>query len=135
MTTKPSRNGVGRADAVIEGRERREGLPDDEAELRISGIRFPDFLRPTYANYINVNHTPWDFRVTFAVLKTPAPGTEMEQARQGEVLVTQPEAVADLIIPANLVHGFISALRENFDRYIEVFGAPGINPEGPEQRE
>ncbi len=110
-------------------------MPDDEAQLRISGIRFPDFLRPTYANYINVNHTPWDFRVTFAVLKTPTPGTEMEQAQQGEVLVTQPEAVADIIIPANLVHGFISALRENFDRYIEVFGAPGINPEGPERRE
>jgi Protein of unknown function (DUF3467) len=108
---------------------------DEEAQLRISGIRFPDYLRPTYANFINVNHTPWDFRVTFAVLKTPVLGTEMEQAQQGEVMVTQPEAVADLIIPANLVHGFISALRENFDRYIDAFGAPGINPEGPEQRE
>ena len=119
---------------VAEGRWRRNGLPDDEAQLRISGIRFPDFLRPIYANYINVNHTPWDFRVTFAVLKTPAPGTEMEQVQQGGELVTQPEAVADLIIPANLVHAFIGALRENFDRYIEAFGAPGMNPEGPEQR-
>jgi hypothetical protein len=114
-------------------------LPDGEGQLRISGIRFPEYLRPVYANYINVNHTPWDFRLTFAVLKTPVPGTEIAQAQQaGEAageMVVEPEVVADLIIPANLVHGLISALRENFDRYIQTFGAPGINPEGPEQRE
>jgi len=81
---------------------------------------------------VNVTYTPWDFRMTFGVLKTPLPGSEVEQAQQAQQV--QPEAVADLILPANLIHGVIGALREGFDRYIEQYGAPGMNPEGPEQR-
>jgi hypothetical protein len=105
---------------------------DDEAQVRIGGIRFPDYLRPTYANYVNVNHTPWDFRITFGVLKSPMPGSEIEQAQEAGVI--EPEAVADLILPANLMHGVIGALTETFQTYIEKYGAPGLNPEGPEQR-
>jgi hypothetical protein len=105
---------------------------DEEAHLGIGGIRFPDYLRPTYANFVNVNHTPWDFRMTFGVVKSPMPGDEVTQAQ--EVGAIEPEAVADIILPANLMHGVISALKDNFDRYIAQYGAPGLNPEGPEQR-
>lgn len=105
---------------------------DEEAQLRIGGIRFPDYLRPTYANFVNVSHTPWDFRMTFGVLKSPMPGSEVEKAQ--EVGAIEPEAVADIILPANLMHGVIGALKDNFDRYIAEYGAPGLNPEGPEQR-
>jgi len=108
-------------------------LPDEEQQVRIGGVRVPDYLRPIYANYVNVNSTPWDFRLTFAVLKTPMPGTELEQAQRTGGSI-EPEAVADLIIPANLVHGLITALRTTFDQYIERYGPPGLNPEGPEQR-
>jgi hypothetical protein len=107
-------------------------LPDGD-QLPIGGIRFPEYLRPTYANYVNVNHTPWDFRLTFGVLKSPMPGTEANQAQEAGAV--EPEAVADLILPANLMHGLIGALRQAFDRYIEQYGPPGMNPEGPEQRE
>jgi Protein of unknown function (DUF3467) len=107
-------------------------LADDEMKLSIGALKFPDYLRPIYANYVTVNHTPWDFRITFGMLKTPLPGAEVEQAQKAGAI--QPEAVADVILPANLIHGLISALRENFDKYIEQYGAPGMNPEGPEQR-
>ncbi len=114
------------------GRE-GEGLAgDEEAQLRIGGLRFPDYLRPIYANFVNVNHTPWDFRLTFGILKTPMPGAEVDQAKDAGAV--EPEAVADIILPANLMHGVISALKDNFDRYIAQYGAPGLNPEGPEQR-
>jgi len=110
-----------------------EGAGEGPGEqLPIGSVRFPEYLRPIYANFVNVNYTPWDFRVTFGVLKTPLPGVEIEQAQQ--VGAVQPEVVADLILPANLMHGLIGALRQGFDRYIEQYGAPGMNPEGPEQR-
>ena len=106
--------------------------PPDGDQLAIGGIRFPEYLRPIYANYVNVNHTPWDFRLTFGVLKSPMPGTEVEQAQEAGAV--EPEAVADLILPANLMHGLIGALTQGFDRYIAQYGPPGLNPEGPEQR-
>jgi hypothetical protein len=132
VTTEPSRNGVQRADAAYREAREGEGLAGDEPQVRIGGLRVPDYLRPTYANFVNVNHTPWDFRMTFGVLKTPMPGDELAQAQQAGAI--EPEAVADIILPANLVHGVISALKDNFDRYIAEYGAPGLNPEGPEQR-
>jgi hypothetical protein len=118
----------------VTGEARATGgaLPDGD-QLPIGGIRFPEYLRPTYANYVNVNYTPWDFRLTFGVLKTPMPGTEVDQAQQAGAV--EPEAVADLILPANLMHGLIGALTQGFDRYIAQYGPPGMNPEGPEQRE
>ena len=90
----------------------------------------PDYLRPQYSNHINVNHTPWDFRLVFSVLRAPLAGDELDQI--GDTI--RPEAVADILIPANLIHGLIGALQTNFDRYIEAYGAPGLNPEGPEDR-
>ena len=126
--------GVGGAEHLRDGEARATGgaLPDGE-QLPIGGIRFPEYLRPIYANYVNVNHTPWDFRLTFGVLKSPMPGTEVDQAQEAGAV--EPEAVADLILPANLMHGLIGALRQAFDQYIAQYGPPGLNPEGPEQRE
>jgi hypothetical protein len=106
-------------------------MADDEHGeiLGIGGMHVPDYLRPTYANFVNVNHSPWDFRLTFGVLKVPVPGEEADAARDEGQL--RPEAVADVIIPANLMHGFISALQDNFSGYLDSFGAPGLDPEGP----
>ena len=60
------------------------------------------------------------------------PGSEVEKAQ--EVGAIEPEAVADIILPANLMHCVIGALKDNVDRYIAQYGAPGLNAEGPEQR-
>jgi hypothetical protein len=90
----------------------------------------PDYLRPVYANVVNVNHTPWDFRLIFALARAPAPGPETEAAKAAGNLI-QPETVAEILIPANLIHGLISALQANFEKYLDAFGVPGMNPEGP----
>lgn len=98
-------------------------------QVGIGNVRVPDYLRPTYANYVNVNHSPWDFRMTFCVVKLPVPGEEADSVQESGRI--SPEAVADIILPANLMHGFIAALQENFSRYLDQFGAPGMDPEGP----
>lgn len=104
---------------------------DDEQgqSLAMGPVDIPEFLRPTYANFVNVNHTPWDFRLTFAVVRAPLPGAEAERAVGAGAV--HADAVADIILPANLMHGLISALQENFTRYLDLYGAPGLNPEGP----
>ncbi|MGH2768436.1 MAG: DUF3467 domain-containing protein [Actinomycetota bacterium] len=102
-------------------------MTDEEQGLQIGGVLVPDHLRPIYANYVNVNHTPWDFRLTFALLKVRMPGPEAEAA--GQTLMA--DAVADIMIPANLMYGLIAALRTNYERYLEAFGPPGMEPEGP----
>ena len=96
----------------------------------ISGVNIPDYMKPLYANYVSVNHTPWDFRLTFSVVKAPVPGPEREEAERQATLLG--EAVADLMIPASLMHGLISALTSNFDTYIKQYGPPGLEPEGPQ---
>lgn len=97
----------------------------DGVQIEIAGMAVPDYLRPTYANFANVGHTPFDFRVTFAIVKAPRPGAEVDaMAASGQI---EPEAVADLILPVGVIPGLISALRENYDRYIELFGLPGLD--------
>jgi hypothetical protein len=105
-------------------------MPDKGDDRRpLGGVEFPDFAKAMYANFVNVNHTPWDFRLVFAVVKAPMPGQEMQAAAsEGEV---HPQAIADIIIPANLMHGLISALQDNFSKYLSQYGPPGLDPEGP----
>jgi hypothetical protein len=105
-------------------------MADEQNEgARVGGVDMPDYLRPIYSNFVNVNHTPWDFRLAFAVIQAPLPGREREAvAAAGEVM---PIAVADIILPASLMHGLISALQDNFSKYLTQFGPPGLDPEGP----
>jgi hypothetical protein len=101
----------------------------DDDKIDLGPVEIPDHLRAQYANFVNVNHTPWDFRLVFAVVKSPMPGHETDAAKSaGEI---HPQAVAELIIPANLIHGVISALQSNFSMYLEKYGVPGLDPEGP----
>lgn len=104
-------------------------MAEQEGRAGIGPVHIPDYLRPTYANFANVNHTPWDFRLLFAVVRAPMPGLEQE-AVQAEGRI-HPDAVAEIILPANLMHGFISALQTNFSQYLEQYGPPGMDPEGP----
>jgi len=106
-------------------------VPDEQGERQftIGGPRAPDYLRPIYANVVNVNHTPWDFRLAFALVRSPLPGAEAAAVETvGEIT---PEVVADIMIPANLMAGFMTALKQNFDRYLESYGVPGMEPGGP----
>jgi hypothetical protein len=98
-----------------------------EGGVRIGAAKVPDYLRPTYANFATVTHTPWDFRMLFAVLRAPNPGPEAEAAAKRGAL--EQDAVAEIIIPANLMVGFITALQQNFDKYIQQYGRPRHGPQ------
>lgn len=106
-------------------------MPGEEAQ--IGPLNLPDYLRPVYANFVNVGCTPWDFRFVFGVLKAPTPGAELDEVSAAGAV--RPEAVADIILPANLIFGFMSALQNVWNKYNEQYGVPGMNPEGPVQPE
>jgi hypothetical protein len=109
-------------------------LPDGEgqAQASIGPIQVPDYLRPVYANYALVNSTPWDFRMVFALVRTPLPDLRAPDEAPLEV---NPDAVAEIIIPANLIAPFLTALKNNFDGYIRLYGPPGLEPGQPGQGE
>jgi hypothetical protein len=102
----------------------------DESQVGIGGVNLPEYLRPVYANYVNATFTPWDFRLTFAVLKSPLPGPELDAAREAGSVT--PEAVADIIIPANLMAALLTLLQNNFNNYVSRYGVPGMEPGGPQ---
>ena len=98
-----------------------EGLP-------LGPILTPEYLRPTYANFASVGHTPFDFRIVFALLKAPNPGQEMEKAIADQHV--SPEAVADLLVPIGVIPGLIAELKENYTRYLDQYGIPGLEQGG-----
>ncbi|MGY1808556.1 DUF3467 domain-containing protein [Blastococcus sp. SYSU D00669] len=103
-------------------------MADEQPQsIEIGAMDVPDYLRPTYANFANVGHTPFDFRLTFALLKAPRPGPET--AHLAETGTIAPEAVADLILPVGVIPGLIAALRENYEKYLDLYGLPGIGRE------
>lgn len=89
----------------------------------------PDYLRPVYANQLNVNFTPHDFRLTFSL--ATAPFEVPDDVRDEGRLVLRPTAVASVVIPASLMHATLSVLRSQFERYMVQFGPPGLDPQGP----
>ena len=96
-------------------------------EVAIGPPAEPDYLRAAYANTVNVNFTPHDFLLAFSLLEiplTPPPGGAAPA-------MIQPTAVAKVVVPATVMHALIGLLRDQFDRYIAQYGAPGMNPEGP----
>lgn len=99
-----------------------------DAQITIGKPEIPEYLRPTYANLVNGNFTPYDFRLVFSLLTTPVGGPP---DGAGSVVEVHPVAVADIVIPASVMHGLISLLQEQFNAYLDQFGAPGLEPEGP----
>ena len=100
----------------------------NEVTVSVGEPDMPEFLRPIYANQINVVFAPHDFRMIFSVFTPPVgppPGSET-----GAVEL-HPTAVADILLPATVMHAFIGLLNQQFARYLDQFGAPGLNPEGP----
>jgi hypothetical protein len=112
---------------------RAGGTPMSDEEEReqvgIGPVRMPEYLRPVYANFVNVSHTPWDYRLVFAQIRPPSSEAETQEAVAEGV---RTEAVAELIIPANLMAGLITVLKQNFDHYLSAYGVPGMEPGGPE---
>ncbi len=99
----------------------------DSVSASIGPPELPEYLRSTYANIVAANFTPYDFRLVFSLLTTPL---DMGADDSGTVTL-RPTGVADIIIPASVMHGLISLLQEQFNLYLDQFGAPGLDPTGP----
>lgn len=104
---------------------------DDEMSFQASvGVPIePDFLRPVYANHLNVNFTPHDFRFTFSLLEMPLE-VPTEAAVDGTVEL-HPHAVSTVVVPASMMHALMTLLQQQFGRYLTQFGPPGLDPAGP----
>lgn len=94
---------------------------DEGVSIQIGPPTVPDFVRPSYANSVNVTFTPHDFLFVFSQLSMPIdlePGSER---------TISPTAQCEVIIPASVMNGLIDLLKRQLDAYLENFGLPG-NP-------
>jgi len=91
----------------------RRELEGVEVKLRLPSIdEMPD---RTYANFMQVNHTAWDFTLHFGHMVIP---TEVpEKTRDLEV-----KLVARITVPATLIRSIITALQTNLEVFEKAFG-------------
>ena len=79
-----------------------------------------------YANFCAVNHTPFDFTITFCEM---APLSEKDvRAAEAEHIVRAP-VKARIVVPPQVVPNLIAALQEQFRVYTESVRNAG--PGGP----
>ena len=76
----------------------------------------------TYANFCGVNHTPFDFTLTFCEVQ-PLSEREIRDA-EAEHVVKAPVR-AKIVLPVQFVPTLIAALQENLRIYSEAHSAQG----------
>jgi hypothetical protein len=79
----------------------------------------------TYANFCAVNHTPFDFTVTFCEM-TPLSEKDIRAAEADHVV--RAPIKARIVLPVQVLPNLIAALQEQLRVYSESVGAP---PPGP----
>jgi hypothetical protein len=79
----------------------------------------------TYANFCGVNHTPFDFTLTFCEVQ-PLSEKEIRDA-EAEHVVKAPVR-AKIVIPVQFVPTLIAALQENLRIFSESHQAPQTPP-------
>lgn len=81
----------------------------------------------TYANFCAVNHTPFDFTLTFCEVQ-PLSEREIREA-EADHIVRAPVR-ARLAVPVQFVPTLIAALQENLRVYSESHAPPPASPAG-----
>jgi Protein of unknown function (DUF3467) len=79
---------------------------------------------PLYANVASVSYTPFDFRVTFALLSVPQ-NAPASSGLDAPTLV--PRAVAELVLPPAAMPGLVDVLRTELSQFHRRFGMPLIS--------
>lgn len=79
----------------------------------------------TYANFCAVNHTPFDFTLTFCEM-TPLSEKDI-RAAEAEHIVRAP-VKARVVLSVQVVPNLIAALQEQLRIYTESAGNPGLGP-------
>ena len=104
-------------------------MPEEKFQAAIGPPDMGEYLRPQYANTVNVNFTPYDFKILFSLLTIPIAAPK--GATPGKPVELHPVGVAEVVIPASVMHATIALLQRQFDLYLNQYGAPGMDPEGP----
>ena len=86
------------------------------AKLSYPEISEQDDVR--YANYIAVNHTPWDFSLHFGLVTAPI-GPQKQTSGVVEIPVKK---LVTVNIPTTIIKGLIKALETNVELYEKAHG-------------
>ncbi|HKY22568.1 MAG TPA: DUF3467 domain-containing protein [Vicinamibacterales bacterium] len=79
----------------------------------------------TYANFCAVNHTPFDFTLTFCEM---APLSEKDIRAAEAEHVVRAQVKARVVLSVQVVPNLIAALQEQLRIYTESAGNPGSGP-------
>jgi hypothetical protein len=73
-------------------------------------------LPTIYANFCAIRHTPFDFHLTFCIMKPVE--TEPDLTKKVEIKLP---VLTKLCLPVSMIQGLIEALIENYEGYKEQF--------------
>src|SRR5215210_5486787 len=79
----------------------------------------PELEVGTYANFLNIWHSPYEFTLDFAVTQPPIP---QNPENPGSPVTVPCHGVARLKIPPALVFDIMRALNQNLTGYEQLFG-------------
>jgi|SRR5581483_11794202 len=75
----------------------------------------------TYSNFCSIQHSPFDFTLTFCDMN-PLGEREIHEAQTSHVV--KAPVRARIVVPIPLIPGLIAALQENFRLHQESYGPP-----------
>lgn len=100
----------------------------DRKQINFTIVPDDDSRQPrTYANFCAVNHTPFDFTLTFCEVQ-PLSEKEIRDA-ESEHVVKAPVR-AKIVIPVQFVPTLIAALQENLRIFSESHAQQPVPPTG-----
>lgn len=75
----------------------------------------------TYANFCSIQHSPFDFTLSFCDMN-PLGERDIQEAQASHVV--KAPVRARIVVPIPLIPGLIAALQENFRLHQESYGPP-----------
>ncbi len=86
-----------------------------------------------YANFVQVNHTPWDFTLHFGNFFLPPEAPQAKESQEAAEFELEVKSVARISVPTRLIRGIVRALETNIKRYEDSYGVlPDSRPEEEE---
>jgi len=91
--------------------------------FKIKLVPDPDLVLPYpryYSNFVEVNHTPFDFALRFCdvlpIYEKP------EELQRGKELEKRIPIKAEIVIPKDVFPNLIKTMQEQYDRYMKDYG-------------
>ncbi|HET7292142.1 MAG TPA: DUF3467 domain-containing protein [Vicinamibacteria bacterium] len=95
---------------------------DDKRSVNFTVVPEEDANVPRiYANFCSIQHSPFDFTLTFCEM-LPLGEREIREAQSTHTV--RAPVKARMVIPVQLVPGLIGALQENYKLFQDAYGPP-----------